>query len=102
MSVVADTIVKARVPREDKEEALKVLEKFGLSMSDLIRLTIRRVADEGGLPFDLRPRKSPIFLENLTPEEIDEYIRESFDDIRTGRTQSFEEFTKQFKEENRL
>ena len=102
MSVFADTIVKARVSREDKEEALRVLEKFGLSMSDLIRLTIRRVADEGGLPFDLRPRKSPIFLENLSPEQIEEYLREGLDDIRTGRTESFEEFAKRFKEENRL
>ncbi len=102
MRVVADTIVKARVPREDKEEALRVLEKFDLSMSDLIRLTIRRVVDEGGLPFDLRARKKPIFPETLTPTQIEECVRMGLEDIKDGRTQPFEEFTKQFKEENRL
>ncbi|WP_407965837.1 type II toxin-antitoxin system RelB/DinJ family antitoxin [Bartonella sp. C271] len=49
----ADAIVRARIPKEMKEKATKTLEQMGLSMSDLIRLTCLRVAEEGRLPFDI-------------------------------------------------
>ena len=47
----ADAIVRARIPAETKERALAVLEKMGLTASDLIRLTFLRVSEEERLPF---------------------------------------------------
>jgi DNA-damage-inducible protein J len=47
----ADAVVRARIPAETKDRALAVLEKMGLTASDLIRLTFIRVAEEGRLPF---------------------------------------------------
>jgi len=49
----ADAIVKARIPSEVKERAMSTLDSIGLSVSDVIRLTLIRVADEGRLPFDV-------------------------------------------------
>jgi len=49
--MVADTTVRARLDSETKERATKVLESVGLNASDLIRLTFRKVAAEGRLPF---------------------------------------------------
>lgn len=49
----ADTTVKARIPAETKERAVATLDRIGLSVSDIIRLTLMRVADEGRVPFDL-------------------------------------------------
>lgn len=49
----ADAIVKARIPAEMKERATATLNEIGLSVSDVIRLTLMRVAEEGRVPFDL-------------------------------------------------
>ncbi|MCK9513500.1 MAG: type II toxin-antitoxin system RelB/DinJ family antitoxin [Pigmentiphaga sp.] len=49
----ADAIVKARIPSDVKERALSTLDSIGLSVSDVIRLTLMRVAEEGRLPFDV-------------------------------------------------
>jgi len=46
-----DAIVKARIPGDVKERAMSTLSRIGLSVSDVIRLTLMRVADEGRLPF---------------------------------------------------
>jgi len=46
-----DAIVKARIPGDVKERAMVALERIGLSVSDVIRLTLMRVAEEGRLPF---------------------------------------------------
>ena len=46
-------IVKARIPAEMKDKAVEALDRMGLSVSDLIRLTMLRVAEEGRLPFDV-------------------------------------------------
>jgi DNA-damage-inducible protein J len=49
----ADSIVKARIPTEIKDRVFLTLEQMGLTVSDLIRLTLLRVAEEGRLPFDV-------------------------------------------------
>ncbi len=66
----ADAIVRARIPAETKERALAVLEKMGLTASDLIRLTFLRVSEEERLPFAVEvPNKA---------------TREALDEVETG------------------
>lgn len=47
----ADSVVRARIPAEMKDKAVETLDRMGLSVSDLIRLTMFKVAEEGRLPF---------------------------------------------------
>lgn len=49
----ADSVVRARIPAETKDKAIEALDRMGLSVSDLIRITMMRVAEEGRLPFDV-------------------------------------------------
>ncbi|POB10272.1 MAG: type II toxin-antitoxin system antitoxin, RelB/DinJ family [Sulfobacillus thermosulfidooxidans] len=72
----ANTIVRARIPAETKEKALAVLEKMGLTASDLIRLTFLRVAEEERLPF-------AVAVPNHT-------TREAMDEIENGGGHSFQ------------
>ena len=51
--MVADTTVRARLDTETKLRATQVLDSVGLNASDLIRLTFRKVALEGRLPFTI-------------------------------------------------
>ena len=50
----ADTYVRARIDAKTKERAAEALEAMGLSISDAIRLLMRRVADERRLPFEVK------------------------------------------------
>ena len=50
-SVPATTI---RIDPEVKREAVAVLDELGLSMSGAMKIFLRAVIREGGLPFDVR------------------------------------------------
>ncbi len=49
-----DTYVRARIDTTTKEQAADVLAAMGLSIPDAIRLLMRRIADEGRLPFEVK------------------------------------------------
>ena len=56
--MAADAIVRARVSESTKREAAIILEKAGLTTSDLIRMVLIRVVEDKALPFDpIRPNK---------------------------------------------
>jgi len=71
----ADTYVRARIDTATKDRAADALEAMGLSISDAIRLLMRRVADERRLPFEI---KAP----NAT-------TREAIAELEAGKGQSF-------------
>ena len=46
--------VRCRIDLKTKEDAAEVIEAMGLTVSDAIRLFLKRVASEGAIPFELR------------------------------------------------
>lgn len=50
----ATAFVRARVDEHVKDEAEAVLNYFGLTVSDAIRITLTRVARDKALPFELK------------------------------------------------
>ena len=48
----ANTVVRARIDGQIKEEAAIVLESMGMTLSDAFRLMLTRVAKEKALPFE--------------------------------------------------
>ncbi len=53
-----NAVVRTRIKSEVKERATAVLEPMGLTVSDVMRIVLTRVAHERALPFDLTPNKS--------------------------------------------
>jgi DNA-damage-inducible protein J len=51
--ITSDT-VRARIDSDTKASASKALAAMGLSVSDAIRMMLRRVADEKRLPFEVK------------------------------------------------
>jgi DNA-damage-inducible protein J len=49
----ANAFVRARINEDLKNEAAAVLEKMGLTVSDLVRITLTKVAREKALPFEM-------------------------------------------------
>jgi len=52
--MAATAFVRARIDEQIRDEAAAVLGDMGLTVSDVIRITLTKVAREGGLPFELK------------------------------------------------
>jgi DNA-damage-inducible protein J len=52
-----NAVVRSRITADVKEKATVVLEGMGLTVSDVMRIVLTRVANENALPFDLKPNK---------------------------------------------
>jgi len=55
--MATNAVVRARTSADVKEKATVVLEEMGLTVSDVMRIVLTRVAKENALPFDLKPNK---------------------------------------------
>jgi DNA-damage-inducible protein J len=55
--MATNAVVRSRISADVKEKATAVLEEMGLTVSDVMRIVLTRVANENALPFDLRPNK---------------------------------------------
>jgi len=49
-----DSVVRARIDSDTKARATAALDAMGLSVSDVIRLLMLRIADEQRLPFSVQ------------------------------------------------
>lgn len=50
--LVANAVVRARINEKIKNEAEVVLDAMGLTISDVVRMLMTRIANEKALPFD--------------------------------------------------
>ncbi len=51
---MATTFVRARIDEKLKNEASEVLAEFGLTVSDIVRMTLTRVAKDQAVPLELK------------------------------------------------
>ncbi|VVD72701.1 type II toxin-antitoxin system RelB/DinJ family antitoxin [Pandoraea cepalis] len=49
--MATSALVQARIDPELKERATDVLDRMGLTVSDVVRILLTRIANEGALPF---------------------------------------------------
>jgi len=52
--MTSTTFVRARIDENLKNEASKVLAEFGLTVSDIVRMTLTRVAKDRAVPLELK------------------------------------------------
>lgn len=76
--MAVDTVVRARIDAQTKEEATKALEAMGLSISDYIRMALVRVARDKAVPF---PVKVPNALtaETIRKSELGDEVHSAKD-----------------------
>jgi len=76
--MAATAYVRARIDEKLKEEATAVLADMGLTVSDVVRIVLTRVAKEKALPFEMRvPNK--LTAETLAKSERGEDIHHAKD-----------------------
>ena len=47
------TTISVQIDAEDKKQATEILQNLGVTMSELINMTIKQVILKGGIPFDI-------------------------------------------------
>lgn len=74
--MATDTVVRARIDAETKEEAASALAEMGLTISDYIRMALVRVARDKAVPF---PVKVPNATTIKAMKELDTGKGKKFD-----------------------
>ncbi len=71
------TAISVQIDSEDKEKITPILQKLGISMSGLIKMTIKQVIMREAVPFALEiPKKEDDLLKYFTKEELEETAEE--------------------------
>lgn len=76
MSIACDNAVRFRIDSATKTKAAEALDSMGLTISDAMRMTLRRIGEEGRRPFDV--------------EIPNTRTRQAIRDLRAGKTTRFE------------
>jgi len=75
---MSTTLVRARIDQALKDEAASVLAEMGLTVSDVVRIALTKIAKEKALPFDMRvPNK--LTAETLAKSERGEDLHHAKD-----------------------
>lgn len=65
------TTISVQIDKEDKDKVIEILQKLGVSMSELINMTIKQVIMREGIPFDVAlPKKEDELYQYFTEEEL--------------------------------
>ena len=71
------TTISVQIDKKDKEEATKILDKLGVSMSGLLNMTIKQLIMKEGIPFEVAIPKEPDNLSKyFTKEELEKTYKE--------------------------
>ena len=83
------TAISVQIDRNDKEQVTEILQRLGVSMSELISMTIKQVIMQGGIPFDVKEPKMTTNMKDALKEldyiekHIDEYKKNNnWDDLK--------------------
>ncbi len=88
-----------RMEPELKEQAEDILSSLGISASSAINMFYRQIVLKRGIPFELKLEQNrPLFLEEMTKEDLDREIQKGIDDVEAGRVYPADEvFEKLYK-----
>lgn len=74
----SDSVVRARIDSETKDQAAEALAAMGLSLSDYIRMALVRVARDKAIPFPVKVPNA-VTAETLRKSERGEDVHQAAD-----------------------
>ena len=84
MTTACNDMVRFRIDMATKVKAAEALDRMGLTISDAMRMTLRRIGEEGRLPFDVKIPNSA--------------TSQAIKDLREGQTARFDNAEEALKE----
>ena len=80
--MAATAFVRARIDETLKDEAAAVLANLGLTVSDLVRIVLTRVAKDKALPFEMRvPNKLTTKTLAQSEQGVDVHLAKDAEDL---------------------
>ena len=90
---MATTTISVQMDTKDKEDATKILQKLGITMSGLINMTIKQVIMRKGIPFAVTLDKNDDLDNYFSKQEINDALKESdkiIKDIKNGKRKGYD------------
>lgn len=89
--------VYARIDPALKKDVEAILEQLHITPSALIQMLYGQIKLNKGIPFELKILTQPIFVEDLSEEQLNAEIAKGVKDCREGKTHSLSEVKKMLK-----
>jgi addiction module RelB/DinJ family antitoxin len=90
--MASTTAVYARIDTELKNQAEEILSKLGISPSSAIQMLYRQVVNDRAFPFTPHlTERRPLFLDELTDEELYAELKKGLDSMERGDTLTMDE-----------
>ena len=84
--------VYTRIDPELKKDVDEILKELCVTPSSLIQMLYAQIRLTKKIPFEIKlPSQEPIFLDEISEEELNKRIDEGLKDIKEGRTYTQEE-----------
>ena len=99
--IMANTAaVYARIDPQLKQDVEAILNQLNVTPSALIQMLYGQIKLTNSIPFDIKlPNKRPVFIDELTKEELNKELDKGINDIDNGDVYSFEDVKKLLRKE---
>lgn len=94
--------VYGRVDPVVKAEVDNILKALGVSQSTLIQMVYNEIYLTKRIPVSLALPKQPVFVEDLTNEELYQELQKGMDDVKAGRLYTSEEVKMMLKKKHNI
>ena len=87
--------VYARIDPKLKEDVESILDQLQVSPSALIQMLYAQIKLTKSIPFEVKlPTRKPVFIDELTSEELNIELAKGYKDIENGKVHSVDEVDK--------
>ena len=84
--------VFARIDPNLKNDVDVILKELNVTPSSLIQMLYSQIKLTKGIPFEIKlPNRTPIFIDELSKEELDKEIDKGIMDVNDGKTHNADE-----------
>lgn len=92
--------VFTRVDPELKEQAEKILNRLGISMSTAMGVYLQQIVLQKGLPFEIKlPQSQPIDYSTLSDDEFNRLMNQAAKSYASGAYKEFGAFEKELRQD---
>lgn len=92
--------VFARIDPNLKNDVDVILKELNVTPSSLIQMLYSQIKLTKGIPFEIKlPNRAPVFIDELSKEELDKEIDKGILDVKEGKTHKADEIDKILKKD---
>lgn len=94
--------VYARIDPTLKKDVENILSELQVSPSSLIQMLYAQIKLTKGIPFELKLPTKPVFVDEITPEQLEIEIKKGLKDVEEGKVYTLDEVKEMLKKDLKL